>query len=216
MGVARKVKPRPYIQKVRAEQQVQTRQRIVEAAVKLHLERGPAHTSIAAIAERAGVNRVTVYRHFPDARSLFEACSEHNRKVNPPPDMTPWRQIADPRRRTELALTQLYDYFRRNEDGWANILRDAEIEPIVKEMAEKKRMAYLREVRDVLLVGYPKRRTRGPLLRAVLGLAVDFRTWQTLVRREGLEDRTAVALMVRLAGAIGGSADRAEVLERTA
>ena len=216
MGVARKAKPRPYIQKVRAEQQEETRQRIVEAAVKLHLERGPAHTSISAIAELAGVNRVTIYRHFPDARSLFEACSEHNRKLNPPPDLTPWRQIADPTRRTELALTQLYDYFRRNEDGWNNVLRDAEIDPIVKEMAEKKRMAYLREVRDVLLIGYPKRRTRGPLLRAVLGLAVDFRTWQTLVRREGLEDRTAVALMVRLAAAIGGSADRAEVLERTA
>ena len=215
MGVARKA-TRPYIQKVRAEQQEETRQRIVEAAVKLHLERGPAHTSIAAIAERAGVNRVTVYRHFPDARSLFEACSEHNRKLNPPPDIAPWRQVDDPRRRTELALTQLYDYFRRNENGWANILRDAEIDPIVKEMAEKKRMAYLRDVRDVLMAGYPKRRTRGPLLRAVLGLAVDFRTWQTLVRREGLEDRTAVALMVRLAGAIGGSADRAQVAERAA
>src|SRR5690242_10547523 len=107
MGVARN-KPRPYIQKARAEQQEETRRRIVEAAVELHLERGPAHTSIAAIAERAGVNRVTIYRHFPDARSLFEACSEHNRKLNPPPDLAPWKRIEDPRRRTEVGLTQLY------------------------------------------------------------------------------------------------------------
>src|SRR3954468_14211232 len=183
MGVARK-ETRPYVQKLRAERQVQTRQRIVEGAFRLPLERGPAHTSIAAIAERAGVNRVTIYRHFPDARSLFEACSEHNRRLTPPPDMAPWRQIADPTRRTELALTQLYDYFRRNEDGWNNVLRDAEIDPIVKEMAEKRRMAYLREVRDLLIAAYPRRRTRQPLLKAVLGLAVDFRTWQTLVRRE--------------------------------
>jgi AcrR family transcriptional regulator len=204
MAVARN-EPRPYRQKVRAERQEETRQRIIESAVALHLERGPAQTSINAIAERAGVNRVTVYRHFPDARTLFEACSAHARRVNPPPDLNGWRRIEEPRRRTEVALTQLYDYFRRNEAGWSNILRDAEIEPLVKEMAEKRRLAYLREARDVLLAAWPKRRGRGLLLRAVLGLAVDFRTWQTLCSREELDDRTAVALMVRLAGAVSGS-----------
>jgi AcrR family transcriptional regulator len=203
MAVARN-EPRPYRQKVRAEHQAQTRQRIVEAAVALHLERGPAQTSINAIAERAGVNRVTVYRHFPDTRTLLEACSAHARRVNPPPDMRRWRTIDDPRHRTEVALTQLYDYFRRTEAGWANILRDAEVEPLVKEMAEKRRLADLREARDVLLAAWPKRPARRPLLRAVLGLAVDFRTWQTLCRREGLDDRTAVALMVRLATAVAG------------
>src|SRR5919107_4250180 len=195
---------RPYRQKVRAERQAETRQRIIESAVALHLERGPAQTSINAIAERAGVNRVTIYRHFPDARTLLEACSAHTRRLNPPPDLNRWRRIEDPRRRTEVALTQLYDYFRRTEAGWANILRDAEVVPLVKEMAEQRRLAYLREVRDVLLAGWPKRRARRPLLSAVLGLAVDFRTWQTLVRREELDDRTAVALMVRLGTAVGG------------
>src|SRR4051812_24670703 len=203
MGVARN-ETRPYRQKVRAERQVETRERIVEAAVALHLERGPARTSINAIAERAGVNRVTIYRHFPDARTLLEACSEHARRVNPPPDLERWRRIDDPRRRAEVALTQLYDYFRRTEPGWVNILRDAEVVPLVKEMAEKRRLAYLREVRDVLLDAWPKRRARRPLLRAVLGLAVDFRTWQTMCRREELDDRTAIALMVRLASAVGG------------
>jgi AcrR family transcriptional regulator len=203
MVVARN-ETRPYRQKVRAERQAETRQRIVESAVSLHLERGPAQTSINAIAERAGVNRVTVYRHFPDARTLFEACSVHAGRLYPPPDLDGWRRIDDPRRRAEVAMTQLYDYFRRNEAGWANILRDAELAPLVKEMAEKRRLAYLRQARDVLLAAWPKRRTRRPLLRAVIGLAVDFRTWQTLCRRENLDDRTAVALMVRLIGAVGG------------
>src|SRR3954468_8306139 len=112
MAVARN-EPRPYKQKVRAERQEQTRQRIIEAAVALHLERGPAQTSINAIAERADVNRVTVYRHFPDTRSLLEACSAHARRVNPPPDLAPWRAIEDPRERIDVALPQLYDYFRR-------------------------------------------------------------------------------------------------------
>ena len=195
---------RPYRQKVRAERQAETRQRIIESAVALHLERGPAHTSINSIAERAGVNRVTVYRHFPDARTLLEACSTHASRLNPPPDVSRWRRIDGPRRRTEVALTQLYDYFRRTEAGWSNILRDAEVEPLVKEMAEKRRLAYLREARDVLLDAWPQRGARRPLLRAVLGLAVDFRTWQTMCRREELDDRTAVALMVRLATAVGG------------
>src|SRR3954451_20613389 len=102
---------RPYRQTIRAEHKAETRQRIIEAAVALHLERGPAQTSINAVAERAGVNRVTVYRHFPDARTLLEACSLHARKLNPPPDLDRWRQIEDPRRRAEVGLTQLYDYF---------------------------------------------------------------------------------------------------------
>ena len=195
---------RPYRQKVRAERVAETRQRIIEAAVALHLERGPAQTSIDAIAERAGVNRVTVYRHFPDARTLLEACSAHARRLNPPPSLDSWRRIEDPRRRVEVALTQLYDYFRRTEAGWSNVLRDAELAPLVKEMAEERRMAYLREARDVLLDAWPKKLTRRPLLRAVLGLAVDFRTWQTLARRESLDDRTAVALMVHLATVVGG------------
>jgi AcrR family transcriptional regulator len=195
---------RPYRQKVRAERHAETRQRIIESAVALHLERGPAQTSINAIAERAGVNRVTVYRHFPDARTLLEACSAHARRINPPPDLDAWRRIDDPGRRTEVALTQLYDYFRRTEAGWSNVLRDAELAPVVKEMAEERRLAYLREARDVLLAAWPKRSAPRPLLRAVLGLAVDFRTWQTLCRREELDDRTAVALIVRLATAIGG------------
>ena len=202
MTVARNTS-RPYRKRARAASEADTRQRIVESAVALHLERGPAQTSINAIAERAGVNRVTIYRHFPDARTLLEACSAHARQLNPPPDLAVWQRIEDPRERIDVALVQLYDYFRRTEAGWANLLRDAEIEPLVKEMVEKRRMAYLREARDVLLAGWPVPRSRRPLLRAVVGLAVDFRTWQTLVRREDLDDRTAVALMGRLATAIG-------------
>jgi AcrR family transcriptional regulator len=203
MTVARTQKPRPYRQKARAERKAGTRQRIVESAVALHLERGPAQTSINAIAERAGVNRVTVYRHFPDTRMLLEACSAHAQRVNPPPNLAAWRSIEDPRKRVELALAQLYDYFRRTEAGWANLLRDAEVEPLVKEMVEQRRLKYLREARDVLSEGWQASRVRQPLLRAVLGLAVDFRTWQTLVRAEGLDDRTAAALLIRLAAAVG-------------
>src|ERR671929_1516505 len=108
MTVARK-NGRPYRQKRRAERQAETRQRIIESAVALHLERGPAQTSINAIAERAGVNRVTVYRHFPDARTLLEACSAHAQRLYPPPDLAVWQRVEDPRERLDVALPQLYD-----------------------------------------------------------------------------------------------------------
>ena len=80
----------------RAELQEQTRQRITEAAVELHGTLGPARTSVTAVAERAGVERATVYRHFPDERALFLACSSHWRAANPAPDPAAWAAIADP------------------------------------------------------------------------------------------------------------------------
>src|SRR5215831_10893429 len=97
---------RPYRMKRRAELEEQTRTRITESAVALHEELGPARTSISAIAERAGVRRSTVYRHFPDDDSLFAACSSHWRAANPPPDLGAWAAIADPAERTRTALAE--------------------------------------------------------------------------------------------------------------
>src|ERR671939_330754 len=99
---------RPYRMKRRAELEEQTRRRITESAVALHQEVGPAQTSITAIAERAGVRRSTVYRHFPDEDALFAACSTHFRALNPPPDLGAWSTIEDPTSRTKAALDELY------------------------------------------------------------------------------------------------------------
>jgi hypothetical protein len=151
-----------------------------------------------------GVNRVTVYRHCPDARTLLEACSLHARRLNPAPRsgrLATNRGPTAPRRGSTHAVLRLLPPHRGR---LANVLRDAELAPPVKEMAEERRLAYLRQVRDVLLAGWRVRGARRALLRAVLGLAVDFRTWQTLARREGLDDRTAVALIVHLTACVGG------------
>src|SRR5512133_2458195 len=91
---------RPYRMSRRAELEELTRRRITESAVELHEELGPARTSIAAIAERAGVRRSTVYRHFPTEEALFAACSSHWRAANPAPDPTAWTMVADPAERT--------------------------------------------------------------------------------------------------------------------
>ena len=105
---------RTYELKRRAERQDQTRQRIVDAAIALHTTVGPARTTISAIAERAGVQRHTVYSHFPDERTLGLACSGCHVERNPLPDVTVWRGIDDPEGRLRLGLTELYAYYAQH------------------------------------------------------------------------------------------------------
>ncbi len=99
---------RKYEKKRRAEAEARTRLRITESAVELHGSLGPARTSMSAVAEHAGVRRSTLYRHFPDERALFGACSAHWAAANPPPDIGAWASIEDPAQRLDTALAQLY------------------------------------------------------------------------------------------------------------
>src|SRR5436309_1608015 len=124
---------RPYRMKRRAELEEQTRRRITETTVALHEEVGPAQTSISAIAERAGVRRSTVYRHFPNDDALFAACSAHWRAANPAPDPTPWTEIDDPTERTETALRELYAFYARTEPMYTSLLRDEPLFPAVQQ-----------------------------------------------------------------------------------
>jgi AcrR family transcriptional regulator len=185
-------KRRRYELKARAESQEETRARITVAAMELHEKLGPAQTSISAIAERAGVQRLTVYRHFPDEISLLRACGGHYRALHPPPDPATWRATKDPKRRLVAGLVALYRHFRETEAMWAHVLRDAELSPVVREAAEP-RFRYLRDASAALSEGWPSR-----LARAAIAFAAQFRTWQSLAHEE-LSDEAAADLMLRLA-----------------
>jgi AcrR family transcriptional regulator len=191
---------RTYELKQRAERQRETRRRIVEAAVELHTTVGPARASVTAIAERAGVTRPTVYAHFPDERSLFQACSGHVREEVPPPDPAAWRSVADPEERLEVALRDLYGYYERLEPLLDNVQRDAAVMPVVAEM-NAYRMRYLEQIRDLLVEGWPARGAARARLRRAIGHALEFRTWQSLVRRQGCRADEAIQLMLALARA---------------
>ena len=184
---------RRYEKKARAAQEAATRLRIVEAAVELHGTVGPAHTTISAIAERAGVRRATVYRHFPDERSLFLGCSGHWRDQNPLPDPASWAGVADPAERLETALDALYAWYERVEPMLTRVLRDEDSVPAVAELQAGRR-AYLAAVEDTLAPGWGARGKAATRLRAAIGLALDFLAWRALHER-GLGRADAIAVM---------------------
>jgi AcrR family transcriptional regulator len=185
---------RKYELRKRAERLADTRRRIVEAAVELHTTEGPAKTSIAAVAERAGVQRHTVYAHFPDLRSLFAACSGHWNEANPFPDSAGWFAIEDPTRRLHAALDDVYRWYERVESALALFRRDASLVPENGEIMELE-AAELDALADNLADGFRPRRAA----RAAIGHALEFETWRSLVRRQGLSRTAAVDAMVRLA-----------------
>jgi AcrR family transcriptional regulator len=188
---------RRYELKERAESMAATRERIVEATVELHEEFGPARTTISAIAERAGVQRLTVYRHFPDERSLFQACSGHWTVRNPRPDPSSWALIRDPEERLRTALNDLYGFYRRTEGMTGNVLRDLPDSPALRQVAEPL-LQYSQRVREVLDEGWEPRGGRRKVRHAAIGHAVEFETWRSLTGRQGLADRAAADAMVRL------------------
>jgi AcrR family transcriptional regulator len=191
---------RPYRMKRRAELSERTRRRITESAVALHGTLGPAQTSITAIAERAGVRRSTVYRHFPDETALLSACSAHWEAANPPPDLERWATIDDPDERLATALRELYAYYRRIERMMENLLRDEELVPFIRQGLGGFR-EYLAAARDILMAA---RRVRGATRRrtsAAIGHALAFGTWRSLAREQDLSDAAAAELMRRLVGA---------------
>ena len=188
--------PRTYRKQVRARNEEATRRRITEATVALHREVGPANTTISAVAERAGVQRLTVYRHFPDELQLIRACSAHWRAAHPAPNPAPWTAIADPEERLRTALGELYAFYRSDEAMIANIRRDtpavAALATVVSDLP-----LYFGAVRDILARGWGIRGRRRNLLLAALGHAIDFETWRSLERRQGLNPASAVELAAR-------------------
>lgn len=191
---------RKYELRQRAESLAETRRRIVDAAVDLHGSLGPARTTISAIAERAGVQRLTVYRHFPDERALFQACSGHWALLHPLPDPAEWATVADAEERLGVALRDLYAHYRETEQMTANVLRDLPELPTIQEIAANQ-TPYWDELHAVLERGWTVRGRPRTLLRAAIGHAVEFSTWRSLVRGRGLDDAKAVELMVALARA---------------
>ena len=170
---------RKYELKARAQKQAETRRRITEATVELHEEVGPARTTLAEVARRAGVTRLTVYNNFPEERELFAACQGHWLTRHPPPDLDPGDGL-------ESVLSSLYAWYRETARMAENIRRDRALVPTLD--------ALMRETGDARMAGLARALGGGPMI----ALGLDFWTWRRLAA-EGLSDAQAAALMARAA-----------------
>ena len=184
---------RKYKLNKRADRQAETRRRIVQAALELHGTVGPARTTVSAIAELAGVERKTFYRHFPELEQIFAACGAHFRELNPPPNPDTWNAIADPGKRLNDALKAYYGYYRQHQQTIANILRDRELGVPVGDGLINHRATAKRALKNAFTVSH----RRQPILDASLDLALDFHTWQTLANA-GITDPQAAKLLSAL------------------
>lgn len=180
---------RSYRMRKRKEEMEETRRRIVEAAVELHGTVGPANTTISGIAERAGVQRSTVYRHFEGEEAIFAACTSHWLARHPWPRSDKWGEIAEPDRRLRTGLTELYRYYADNRQMLQNSYRDMDVMPsFVGEMMRQFQTGVL----EILTAEWSDRRRR-----IAVGHAIDFRTWQSL-DEQGADPDEAADLMAEM------------------
>lgn len=191
---------RRYRQRKRAQDQEETRERIVEATIALHQEIGGQATTISAIAERAGVERATVYRHFPDERSLLEGCTGHYLMQNPPPDPSRWAAIEDRMTRLGTALGEIYAYHRQTEVMMARAAIDVPQMPVLADVLSPM-FAYWENVANLLAAPWAGEENTARN-RAAIGHAIAFTTWQSLVRKEGLTEEAAIDLLLGMMGVL--------------
>jgi AcrR family transcriptional regulator len=192
---------RSYEMKKRAATQAQTRERIVASTAELHATIGPAQTTISAVADRAGVPRSTVYRHFEDEAALIVACATHWQMTNQPPALEPWVTISDPEQRLQTALLDIYGYYRSAGPMLANVLRDEAAVPVLTEVLGPFR-GYFAAAHEILMAG---RQTRAAIQRrtaAAVGHALAYTSWQSLTQHNQLTDTEAATLMTQLAAAV--------------
>jgi AcrR family transcriptional regulator len=189
---------RKYELKVRADRQQQTRERIVAACAALHDEVGPARTTVAEIARRAGVQRLTVYNNFPDEKELFAACQNHFYAAHPLPDPTPALAIEDPAARLQAVLSGLYAWYRVGRQVIANVRRDRALVPAMDEMLAEGVDRQLAALGEALVAGWSPSDNARRRLSVTIAVAIDFWTWQRMAEL-GLDDSAAAELMTDIA-----------------
>jgi AcrR family transcriptional regulator len=193
---------RRYTLKARAERQAETRQRIVEAAVALHQEVGPARTTVSEIARRAGVQRLTVYNNFPDEGELFAVCQGHFLERHPPPNPAPALGLGDPRDRVEHILGDLYAWYRATEAMSGNVQRDRSFEPALDSLLCETWDARIAGLAGTLGAGFTSDGKQAERLVALIRVALDFWTWKRLAAAD-VDDSAAAELMADAIAGVG-------------
>lgn len=181
---------------VRRELVAETRARIVAAVVALHEEVGPRHTTIKGIAERAGVERLTVYRHFPDERSIYRACASCWLESHPPPDPQQWEGIEEGEALAQAVLGAMNSYYREGQKMLRQIYRDVDDIPALAEVVEGF-SGYLEGLAVRMEAAWAGSSARtGKELSATSRHVLGFKTWD-LLEGTGLTDAEKTALQLK-------------------
>jgi AcrR family transcriptional regulator len=187
-------KIRKYELKARAESQRETRDRIARVAAELHEEKGVAHTTVAEIARRAGVTRLTVYNHFADLSELLPACAAHYARLHPTPDFESVLAQGDADERVRGVLGLVYRWYRETEPMYGKLFSDRASVPELDRFLEQNIDRMLDGLGSDLAGSFALRGRRAVRRRALIRLALDFWTWRRLAG-EGLDDEASADVM---------------------
>jgi AcrR family transcriptional regulator len=194
---------RKYELKARAESQERTRQRIAEAAAELHEKVGPAETTVAEIARRAGVSRLTVYKHFPDNAALYPACSAHHLSRHPLPDFEAALATENAVDRARSVLEALYGWYRETQRMMRNLQRDRRLDTALDGFMGANFDSAVDGLADAVTAGFDLDADREGRVRSIVRVALDFWTWDRLAD-DRLDDGTAADLMTEAIGSLAG------------
>lgn len=203
MSIENSDRKRKYEQRARAEGRRRTRERIVQATMDLHAEVGPAKTTVAEIARRSGVQRLTVYNHFPEDSELFGACQAHWMELHPLPDLAPVLGLPDPAERVRAALGGMYGWYRETASMAEKVQRDRGAVPALDALMTQTADQRLGDLAQLLAAGFGSPGRAEERRRALIRLALDFWTWRRL-DREGFDDAAAAGLMAESLACVGG------------
>lgn len=173
---------RKYISPHRAESAERTRQSIVEAAVKVH---GQGITTLAAVAEEAGVSLPTLNKYFPTREDLFAACTGHVATHLNYPSLDELAAIPDLRRRIDEVVAQA---FRLHEETsgvtWTGYKLEDESAMLAKAVREYE--VFISQMVDTF--GLDDADTRKPFVKAMLSPL----TYRALRLKNGLDFEDAI------------------------
>lgn len=198
---------RKYELKARAARQQQTRERIVAACAALHEEVGPARTTVAEIARRAGVQRLTVYNNFPDEKDLFAACQGHFLAAHPFADPTPALALEDPAARLHAVLSGLYPWYRDGRQMITNVQRDRALVPAMDALLSEGFDRQFAALGEALVAGWSPSDEAKQRLSATIAIAINFWTWKRMADM-GLDDAEAAELMTDVAVCVARAGTR--------
>ena len=181
--------PRKYSMDKRKAAVQETRQRILEATLALHSQKGIFGTSWQDIARRADVSVGTVYKHFPSLDELVPACGELMYAITQPPSLEDAPRIFEGARsleeRLERLIEELFGFYERGAPYIETDFQERQL-PEVREWEAYMLTTIAGLVREAFVPARPDEVT----VQAVSAL-LDFSVFKSFMNRDIPKERAA-------------------------